>query len=436
MIARRRVLASGAVGTAALTLAACGGSGGSAGSGADPTDTEANKGKTLTLWIMEGTNAKTDEYVEALKQAFTERTGATLDVQVQPWDGAHDKFVTAMSGGTGPDVAEVGTTWTPEFADAGGLDDLTDDIKAAGLDADLVPGLVEAGTLDGRLYGMPWYAGVRSILANKEILDAAGVNQQPASWDDLLNMITTLKQKNPDLIPFPVPGASLFAMMPFVWGAGGEIATQDGDAWKAAINQPPAVEGLQFYADLALKHNSSTPAASTWKETDSLAAFTQGDVAMFVTGSWVPATVKQDNPELAEKLVAFTIPAKDSAVAGSFLGGSHLCRFTETKEPELAFELIKLMATGDFATRWATETNFFPGSQEALDQVVSEGDEITKVFAQQMSEGGTSVPVTPAWGQIEGKKTLPTLLTKILGGTPVQQAADEAAQEMDQIFQA
>lgn len=433
MIARRSVLAATAAGSAALALAACGGD---SGSGTNPTDTEANKGKSITLWIMQGTNAKADEYIESLKKAFQEKTGATLEVEVQPWDGAHDKFVTAMSGGTGPDVAEVGTTWTPEFADAGGLDDLTEEIEKAGLKDGLVQGLVEAGTLEGKLYGMPWYAGVRSILANKEMLEEAGVNEQPQSWDDLLTMITTLKKHNPDWIPFPVAGVSTFSMLPFVWGNGGEIATESGGKWTAAINKPEAVEGLSWYADLALKHNASTPAASSWKETDSLAEFLQGKVPMFITGSWVPATIRADNPEMGEKLTAFTIPAKDAPVAPSFLGGSHLCRFAGTKEPELAFALITLMATGEFAANWAKETNYFPGEQKALDKVVSEGDELTAVFAKQMSEGGKSVPVTPAWGQIEGKKTLSTLLTKVLGGTAVQKAADDAAAEMDQIFQA
>ncbi|MGO1895091.1 MAG: extracellular solute-binding protein, partial [Brachybacterium sp.] len=123
MIARRHVLAAGAAGSAALALAACGGDSG--GSGGGEVDGE---GKTLTMWLMQGTNASADTYIEELKTAFTEATGATLDVQVQPWDGAHDKFVTAMAGGTGPDVAEVGTTWVPEFADAGGIDPLTEDI--------------------------------------------------------------------------------------------------------------------------------------------------------------------------------------------------------------------------------------------------------------------------------------------------------------------
>lgn len=428
MITRRHALAAGAAGSASLALAACGGDSGGSGGEVD------GEGKTLTFWLMEGTNASADTYIEELKEAFTEATGATLDVQVQPWDGAHDKFVTAMAGGTGPDVAEVGTTWVPEFADAGGIDDLTEDIEAAGLVDGLVEGLVEAGTLDGAMYGMPWYAGVRSILANRDMLEEAGVNSQPQNWDELLTMITALEEHNPDWISFPVLGVSIFPAVSFIWGAGGLIAEEQGGAWKATINAPEAVEGLTWYTDLALKHNSSTAAATTWMETDALAAFLQEKVPMFISGSWTPATIRQDNPELGEKLVAFTLPSKDSAVAPSFLGGSLMCRFTETQEPELAFELIKLITTGDFATRWAEETNYFPGTTDAVDEVVAGGDELTEVFATQMVEGGRPVPVTPAWGKIEGAKTISTLLGDILGGTPVQEAADAAAAEMDGFF--
>lgn len=433
MISRRSFIATGSATAATVGLAACGND--SKGGASNPLNPADNKGKTITLWIMEGTNAKTDEYVKAIQEEFTKKTGATLEVEVQPWDGAHDKFVTAFTGGTGPDVAEMGTTWTPEFADAGGLDDLTEDINNAGLETDLVDSLKEAGTLEGKLYGMPWYAGIRSILTNKDILDAAGVNEQPQSWEDLLTMITEIKKHDDSIIPFPVAGASQYSLMPFIWGAGGTLAKQDGDTWKATINEAAAVDGLTWYTDLALKHNASTEAASTWKETDALAQFTQGKVAMFITGSWVPATIKADNPDLYEKLIAFTIPAKDKAVAPSFVGGSHLVRATSTKEPELAFELIKIMATGEFANQWSTETNFFPGTTAALETTVKEADELVKVFAQQMTEGGTSVPVTPQWGQVEGKKTILNLLNNVLaGGQAPQAAADAAAKEMDEIF--
>ena len=430
-LTRRSLLAAGAAGSTALGLAACGSGGGSGSGGSD------GDGKSITLWIMEGTNAKSDEYVKALTTAFKEQTGADLVVEVQPWDGAHDKFVTAMTGGTGPDVAEVGTTWTPEFADAGGLDPLTQEISDAGLDGDLLEGLVEAGTLDGELWGMPWYAGLRSILGNRDMLEQAGATEQPQSWDDLMAMLEKIKAAGLDgVTPFPVNGASSFAMMPFPWGAGGELAVQEGDTWKATINEPPAVEGIRWYTDLALKHGFSTEAASTWNELDALKAFQAESVAMFITGSWVPATIKAENPELFDKLIAFTIPAKDSAIAPSVLGGSHLCRFAGTQEPELAFELIKLMATGDFAEQWAKETNYFPAQLSALENVLDEADELTQVFGRQMTEGGKAVPVTPAWGQIEGKKTMTNLLNSILaGGQDAQAACDAAAAEMDDAFQ-
>src|SRR5690625_6284732 len=108
-----------------------------------------------------------------------------------------------------------------------------------------------------------------------------------------------------------------------------------------------------------------------------------------------------------------------------------MCRFTETQEPELAFELIKLVTTGEFATRWAEETNYFPGTEEALNEVVDAGDELTQVFATQMLDGGKSVQVTPAWGKIEGAKTLVTMISSVLGGSSVQESEDASAEGMD-----
>ena len=86
------------------------------------------------------------------------------------------------------------------------------------------------------------------------------------------------------------------------------------------------------------------------------------------------------------------------------------------------------------ATRWAEETNYFPGTTEAVDEVTASGDELTEVFATQMVEGGRPVPVTPAWGKIEGAKTLGTMISSVLDGTAVQDAADTAAEEMDGFF--
>ncbi len=424
-----------AVAAVSLLTAACGNdSSGSTGfdkAGDEPVSADGEK---LTVWIMEGTNPDAEPYFDDLSTAFEDETGAELDVQFVPWAEAHDKFVKSIAGGTTPDVAEVGTTWTPEFADAGALMDLSGPLEKAGVGDELVPGLVEAGTVDGTLYGMPWYAGVRSIVYRTDVFEKAGL-EQPTTWDQLVAAAEKIKKSNPDMLAFPVAGDSEYGVYPFIWGNGGEIATQDGDTWTSQIDSPEAQEGITFYTDLARKHGFSTPAATTWTEADLSDAFSRDEVAMMISGSWTPGALVENNPDLKGKIGAFPIPGPDGGVSPSFLGGSHLSVFQTAKNPDLAWALVEMMSTGEFAEKWSQQSGFFPGTTTLLEKVQEADDPVVAPFATQMVEGGASLPVTPLYGQVQGKKTVSAMLQSILSGdSSVEQASKNAAQEMDDIF--
>ncbi len=420
--------------TSALLAGCAGGSGGDAEISNAGDDVDGS-GKTLTVWIMEGTNPDAEPYVEELTSTFEEETGAELDVQFVPWAEAHDKFVKSIAGGTTPDVAEVGTTWTPEFAEAGALVDLTDAVSDAGLDSDLVEGLRQAGTVEDSLYGMPWYSGVRSVVYRTDVFEQAGV-EPPTTWDELVTVGEKIKAQQPDLLPFPVAGDSEYGVYPFIWGNGGDLATESDGTWTSAIDSPEAQEGVSFYTGLATEHGFSSPAATTWDEADLSDAFSRGDVAMMIAGSWTPSALVEANPDLEGKIGAFPIPGPDGGLSPSFLGGSHLGIFDSTEDPDLAFALVEMMSTGDLAATWGEQSGYFPGTNALLEEIEAEGDPLVAPFAQQEADAGRSVPVTPLYGQVQGKKTVSAMLQSILAGkATVEEATAEAADEMDEIFQ-
>ncbi|HWV48460.1 MAG TPA: sugar ABC transporter substrate-binding protein [Microbacterium sp.] len=428
---KKRILPLVALGvTATLGLAACSGdSGDGAGDGA------SGEGKTLDVWIMQGTNPDSTAFLDEVAAAFEEETGAKVEFEEVQWADAHDRFVTSIAGETTPDIAETGTTWTAEFADAGALVPLDEYVDAEdGLRDDLVEGLEVAGTYDEELYGMPWYAGVRSIIYRADIFEELGL-EAPKTWDDIITAGEAIKAAHPEIMPFPVPGDAEFQVYPWVWGAGGEIATLDGDTWTSELDSAESQEGLQFYTDLATKHGFSSAGATTWKETDLRDAFVAGNVAMMLSGSWTPNAILEANPDLEGKLGAAVIPGQDGGIAPSVLGGSHLSVFNTTENADLAWQLVKLMTTGEFAEKWADETGYFPGVQSAMEEALASTDPLVAPFAQQMVEGGASVPVTPNFGAVQAKKTTNAMLQSILSGQKdVKTATEDAATEMTELL--
>jgi len=62
-------------------------------------------------------------------------------------------------------------------------------------------------------------------------------------------------------------------------------------------------------------------------------------------------------------------------------------------------------------------------------------DPLVKPFAEQMVDGGASMPVTPTYGAVQAKKTTNAMIQAILSGQKtVEEATKDAAAEMDEIM--
>lgn len=418
---RRTTKVLGGVAAAALVLSACGTDTGSDGNGDDGGGADAMAGE-LTVWIMDPGNPDVQKIIDDTGAAFeSENPDATVNIEYVPWPSAHDQFVTAIGGGQVPDLAEMGTTWTPEFAS---LDAFAPIVQSG--DAEFVESLVASGTVDGSAYGYPWYAGARSLIYRTDVLDEAGV-EPPQTWDDIISVGKAIEQSGQDIAPIHVAGDYVHMLAPLVWGAGGDIAVEEGDEWKAAVDTEEGVAAFSFYNKLW--ETGWTPQGGVqWTSVDVRDAFANGQSAMMIGGGWDLAGILGANPDLEGKLGTALMPAGPGGNQDAFAGGSHLVVFKGSEKKELAQAFAEFMLTPEHLTKFTESIGFLPGTVEGVEASVGD-DELYGTFAEQLVEHSHSYPPAAWWGKIEGDKSFQNEIQKVMQG---EQSPEEAAAAVDQ----
>src|SRR5712691_7771925 len=125
------------------------------------------------------------EIVRGLVSEFERRNpDLHLIVQQIPWTSAHEKLLTAFVGRSTPDLAQLGSTWIPEFAAIGALEKLDDPVAGSkGVSPrGYFPGIWQTTLYDGAVYGIPWYVDTRVLFYRKDLLARVGFPQPPKSW--------------------------------------------------------------------------------------------------------------------------------------------------------------------------------------------------------------------------------------------------------------
>lgn len=421
-----RWLAVGAL-TGVLAVAGCGGSDDDKGSAAKAGGEVSG---TITTWIMDPGSPKLQEVFTGYAKDFeAEHPGTDVKIEFVPWAQAHDKFTTAIAGGKVPDVAEMGTTWTPEFADQGAFEA----VPASG-SGEYVSSLVDAATLDDEVWGKPWYAGARALIYRKDVFKQAGIAAPPKTWDELKEAAAAIKAKGGGIYPIAFNGLTEHYYLPTIWQAGGEIATQDGDSWKAAVDSPEAVEAIDYYTSF-YKDGYTPKAAIGWEEPDAQEAFINGDIAMLVAGGWTYNSIIQTKPELEAKIGTALEPAGPSGKDTAFAGGSHLVVFKESENVDGANAFVDFMLEPANLNKFTSEIGFLPGTVAGIKQSGYLDDPVRKPFAEQLLEHSAVYPPSPRWGALEGANIFDGVIQNVMKGkeTP-EQAAQSLSEKMDQEF--
>jgi N,N'-diacetylchitobiose transport system substrate-binding protein len=417
----------------------------SGGTGASPTAAASApaEARTLTVWLMNG--SASDDLVKQLNTEFeAAHPGVTVKYEVQQWNGIVSRLNGALAAPQPPDVVETGNTQTANYAAAGALMDVTDkradlgggtSADSTSADEAWLGGLNDSSMWDGKLYAVPFYAGNRIVIYNKDQFAAAGID--PASITSKEKMIEAAKKlqdANKSIADYSglyIPGQNWYALMSFIEDHGGQIAKLEGDKWVGTLDSPEAQAGIQDYIDY-FKAGSTGPADNDEANPEQATVMAAGKAGMMIANLWELGYTESKDAAIKGKLGVFKIPSatgKDSAPV--FLGGSNLGIAAGSQNQDLALDWVKLL-TGEKYQKLMIAAGNVPNSKTLAKDATSENPNLA-VAAGAAAAGSFVTPQDPRWASVEaGANPLKDMLTKVLTGqASISDAAKAANTEIE-----
>ncbi|MFE9606670.1 extracellular solute-binding protein [Streptomyces hokutonensis] len=376
---------------------------------------------TIDVWLMRDSvsAAFQNEFVKGFETAHPD---IRVKVQIQEWDGIGEKVTAALASNDAPDVIETGNTQVAQFAQSGGLRDLSDKVGDLG-GSSWLKGLAEPGAYDGKQYGIPYYAANRVVIYRTDLFKQAGVDASAIKTRDQW-IAATKKLNSGDTQGIYLPGQNWYTLSGFIWDEGGDLAVRSGGKWKGTLDTPAAIRGMQFYEKLqALGKGPKDSDEANPPQADVMA---KGKVAQVISSPGGANVVIQDNPALKGKLGFFPIPGKTAATPGAvFTGGSDLVIPTASTKQDAAYTFIKELTGDTWQKKLALAMSYVPNKTTLASAVASDpGAAAMAVGAAQ----GHATPNTPGWAAVEAKNPIKDYMTAVLTGGDIHKRAATASE--------
>jgi multiple sugar transport system substrate-binding protein len=398
-------------------LAACG-SGGSQGAG----------GKTLTYWATnQGLTVDHDTKVLMPElQKFEQQTGTKVNLEVIPWSDLYNRILAAVSSGQGPDVLNIGNTWSASLQATGAFlpfDDAT--LGSVGGKAKFVPtALASTGAAGKTPTGVPLYSQAYALFYNKKSFAEAGIEQPPATWEEFLadaKKLTVHGDGKPDRWGVTIQGASVPALSHFAFFFGRQEGGSLFDASGApTFDNNAEVAAVRRYIDLMAVHHVIAPNNAEYsKQTDDVNDFATGKAAMMLKQSNTRgqlAKVGFSDYGVAKMPIPAVLPpgGKDTR---SMVAGTNISVFANTSQKDASLKLVNFLTSPSEQAILCKQYGLMPAVQQAYDDP-DFSDPGTQVFKQILVNHAEPMPQIPKEGQME----------TLLGGALKELFAKAAAQ--------
>ncbi len=340
-----RAAATGAVMLSlALAASACGG-GSSAGGGSNDSP------KELTYWASnQGASIEADKKVlQPELDKFEKQTGIKVKLEVVPWSDLLNRILTATTSGQGPDVLNIGNTWSASLQATGGLLPWDDEQfeKIGGKDRFVDSALGSTGAEGQPPVAVPLYSMAYALYYNKQMFADAGIDAPPATWDEFVAAGKKLSKdgKWGTAMEGSNPSENVHHAYVFAKQYGADFFTADG---KPDFTGDGVVTAVKQYVDLMAKDKVIAPGNAEYAQNQSVSDFAKGRTGMLL---WQSASANLKSQGMSEDAYGIAPVPVRSGTPGpgkqvnSMVAGINLAVFKNTDNLDGATEFVRFMTS-------------------------------------------------------------------------------------------
>jgi multiple sugar transport system substrate-binding protein len=361
-------------------------------------------------------------YKPIVEQFQKAHPGVKVKVTTFPYAQYRDKVLVAMKGGTGPDVLALDQIWMAEFAAAGLITPLDDQIaKAGNVKKDgFFSGAWDSNVYQGKTWGVPLNFDVwEQLYYNADLFRAAGLDpdKPPTTWQewnaDAQKLHQPPKQFGIALIGCKDEG-SVVVGNSLMFSNGGAIT----DGAKVVFDSPENRAAFTQYQ--ALSKFAPTGTAGVCEQ-DAVGQFTAGKAAMLLDGAWQQDTMR-DSAKFDWRIAPPPAPEGKSFVGT--LGGFNMAVSKKAGDAGLAFQFIDELSKPE---NEKAVNSLVPALKAAGEEFVKANRKQPEVVLQTL-QNGRPRPLSPVYPKIS--LATQDAIQAILGGTAPDAAVRDAAAKM------
>jgi N,N'-diacetylchitobiose transport system substrate-binding protein len=429
---------------AALAIAGCS----SGGSSANGNSSSSSAPATLTVWRMGAAVPSQvtwmNNTVAEFHKEFPAYAKTKVTVKWVAWGNRTQDWNNALSSGKNvPDITELGNTDTPEEAASGILAPLTSQVSSWSNTSGLVAGDLANDKVNGQTYAVPWFGGVRAVYYRTDQFAKAGITSTPTTWAGLLSDAQKLMKAYPKTYGLDAVTGDTNAFASFIWGAGGQIATQSGGKWTADLTSPQTEAAIKYYVGLTTTDKVSPAKYVGQTELGNAGAtsgganedFGLGTLDMYVDGPWAEATFPKNAVD-TKNISSFPIPSQNGPdPAPVFSGGSDLAVFKTSPNQTAAWDLISVMDNPTNSTSFAKLSGFFSPYSAQISSSAA-GNPFMEGFAKAALNGQTSPLNATNWATADNGQynIIPTMLKALDQGAPFASTVAKANTQLQNVL--